>query len=620
MIGMKIKLIAAAFCCAAAIGNAQWSNNTATNINIADLAGDQAVPKVAPTHDGGAWITWFDHAGANYDVRIQRVDTNGFELFPHNGLLVSGNQQNTSLVDWDLITDSSDNAVLTFTDIRAGGDLDVYAYMISPTGAFLWGPNGVALSNDVNFEGNPVVAEMDDGNFVFAWSRSVTGSTARLVMQKLDVLGTPQFGAAGIEVFGGPTDDPGFVGIVPSLGGSYILSWIRDTTPFSAPRHLWTQKYDALGAPQWGASPIIVYNSVALPIAFKAEMVSDGLGGAFYGWHASVGSFFQGRVQHIDIAGNVIWPAQGVEISLEASRSEFNPSIVPLGTSGELLAFYNKRNSGQSLWGIGGQRISATGALLWGTNGIEYVPYDATTEEVPRAVAAPNGAMCFVEQGNFTTTILGFRVDDQGQMLWGATASSISSFVSPKDKLRAVAASDGAAIVVWSDARVDTNNVLAQNVETDGTLGLRPAAAIPYGTAINPAGSLVVVSGQPSIGTNFTVGIDDPNGTMPAGNTATAMAITAFAQPNYPNGLVLANLGLSAPGASGELLIDPGSLIVPLIAGPNWAGVGQPAPYGFPIPALNALIGLTVEMQGVMVDLTNARVGLTNGLTIRFGL
>lgn len=607
------------FCAAALIAHAQWSANPVTNQPIADLIGDQAVPKLAATLDGGAWIAWFDHAGPNYDVRLQRVDANGYEIFPHNGILISGNAQASSLIDWDLIGDSSDNAVLTFTDIRAGGDLDVYAYRISPTGAFLWGANGVALSNDANSEGNPVVAEMDDGSFVFAWSRSVTGSQGRLVMQKLDPAGSPQFLPAGIEIFGGATDDPAFVGIVPAIGGEYILSWIRDTTPFIAPRHLWSQKFDASGTALWGAAPVVVYNSAGLPIAYKPEMMSDGAGGAFFAWHVSVGSFFQGRVQHLDQNGAALWPVQGVEISLELSRSEFNPSMVPVAGTGDIIVFYNKRNSGQSLWGIGGQRISSTGALLWGTNGIEFVPYDAITEEVPRAVPTSNGAMCFVEQGNFNTTILGFAVDLFGFPIWGNTAQVIASTSSPKDKLRAVAAADGAAIVAWSDARVDTNNVLIQNVEQNGMLGLLPATATPHGDAVNPPNTLVVVSGTPAIGANFTVGIDDPAGTMTAGNSISALAVAALPTPNYPNGIIVPNLGMSAPGAQGELLIDTSTLIVPPIGGPVWIGAGNPAPFAFLIPALPVLVGLTVEMQGVLVDLGTARVGLSNGLTIRFG-
>src|SRR5436190_17934748 len=189
-----LALFACVVCTAAA--SAQWSSNPAVNLPIADLAGDQQVPKVSARADGGCWIAWFDHRGSNYDVYLQRLDRNGYEVFPHNGLLVSNNAQSSSLVDWDLITDSGGNAVLAFTDVRVGGDLDVYAYRIDPVGTFLCGPNGVALSNDGNFEANPVVAEMADGSFVFAWSRSVTGSVGRLVVQKLDVNGAPQFGPA----------------------------------------------------------------------------------------------------------------------------------------------------------------------------------------------------------------------------------------------------------------------------------------------------------------------------------------------------------------------------------------------------------------------------------------
>ncbi len=596
----------------------QWSSNAAQNLAVANRPNDQAVPKLARTVDGGCWLSWFDHGGANYDVYVQRLDSNGYEQFPHNGLLVSANPQNTSLVDWDLITDSLGNAVLTFTDTRAGGDLDVYAYRISPSGQFLWGANGVALSNDSNFEANPVVAEMTDGSFAFAWSRSVTGADGRLVIQRLDGAGVPQLGAAGIEIFGAAGDDPGFVQIAPSLNGAFILTWIRDTLPATSLKHLHTQKYDAAGAPQWGASALVVYNAASLPIAFKPDILSDGAGGAYYAWHASVGLYFQGRVQHVNAAGTEVFPHNGVEVSLEASRSDFNPSMAPLAGTGDLIVFYNKRNQGQSLWGIGGQRISPTGQLLWGNNGIEFVPLDATTEEVPKAVPCQNGAMCFVEQGNFTTTLLGFRVDAAGTMLWAPTASLISSVVSPKDKLRAVQAADGKAIVAWNDARTDVNDVYAQAVQLDGTLGIPPALVTAYGCGVNPANSLVVVSGAPSLGTTVTFGVDDPGLSMASGSLP-VLAIGGAPMPGFPCGLVLGNAGLASVGSNGELLVDLNSLVVPLVSGPAWTNGGGPVPYPVAIPALPAILTLVAELQGALIDPVSGRVGLTNGLQVRIG-
>ena len=99
-------------------GPAQWTTNLAANTAIADLANDQAVPKVSARADGGCYVGWFDHSGSNYDLRLQRLDQNGYEAWPHNGIVVSNNPQASSLVDWDLITNYNGDAVLVFTDDR----------------------------------------------------------------------------------------------------------------------------------------------------------------------------------------------------------------------------------------------------------------------------------------------------------------------------------------------------------------------------------------------------------------------------------------------------------------------------------------------------------------------
>ena len=599
--------------------SAQFPATSATNAPIANASGDQAVPKLAVTADGGSWIAWFDGSVGGYAVRIQRLDRNGYEQFPHNGLLVSSNPQSTSLVDWDLITDSSGNAVLTFTDTRAGGDLDVYAYRISPSGQFLWGANGIALSNDAHYEANPVVAEMTDGSFVFAWMRSVTGAVARLGVQRLDPSGLPQLGANGIEIFGGTTDDPGFVGIVPSVNGHFILTWIRDITPFSAPRHLWAQRYDSAGTPQWGTAPVQVFNSSALPIAYKPDMIPDGSGGAWLAWHVSVGSFYQSRVQRLDAAGAEVFAHNGVEISLEPNRSDFNPSIVPLAGTGDVIVFYNKRDAGQAQWGIGGQRVTATGSLAWGTNGIEYVPFDSTVEEVPRAVATSNGAMCFVEQGvpgqnAGVNGLVGFRVDGAGTPLWTPTVLTVAATPSGKDKLRVAPVPGDGAVLVWNDSRTDINDVYAQSVRGDGGLGPLPASFTAYGCGLNPSNSLTLVGGAPSIGGGFSLAVVDPTASFAPG-ASTFLALAALPPVGFPCGIPLGNTGM-APGTTGELLVDLGTLLVPLIGGSPYGTT--PSTFGLTVPALPWLVGIDVFSQAAVIDAAG-RVGLTQGGVIHIG-
>ena len=148
------------------------------------------LPKIAKTSDGGCYIGWFDQRSSGYAVYLQRLDANGFKQFPANGLLISNNPQSSSLVDWDLAVDDSNCCVLAFTDTRASSSINPYAYRISPSGQFLWGPNGIALTDSINvYQANPKVIVTSDGNFVIPWQYN-----NKIAMVKLTKAGTKPWG------------------------------------------------------------------------------------------------------------------------------------------------------------------------------------------------------------------------------------------------------------------------------------------------------------------------------------------------------------------------------------------------------------------------------------------
>jgi hypothetical protein len=101
--------------------------------------------------------------------------------------------------------------VLAFTDTRAGGDLDVYAYRVAPNGTFVWGANGLALSNNADYEPNPRVVEAGDGDFVFVWQNTVART---LQLQRVTPAGSPQFPGDGLAIPGETGATPGFVRLV----------------------------------------------------------------------------------------------------------------------------------------------------------------------------------------------------------------------------------------------------------------------------------------------------------------------------------------------------------------------------------------------------------------------
>ena len=219
--------------------HAQWSNDPNVNLAIADRTGEQVNAKLAADGSGGTWISWFDHASGNYDVYVQHVDAYGVETFPHNGLLVSAQPQGSSLTDWDLLCDTTGACVVTFSDTRAGTDLDVYAYRIDQAGTFLWGPNGITLSNNADYEPAPRVCQLSDGNFLFVWMRSPSVGDNTIRMQKVDLSGVQLFAPEGLPITTAAGEDPGFADVVPSDSGSYIVQWVRNIASFSSPQSRW---------------------------------------------------------------------------------------------------------------------------------------------------------------------------------------------------------------------------------------------------------------------------------------------------------------------------------------------------------------------------------------------
>lgn len=146
-----------------------------------------------------------------------------------------------------------------------------------------------------------------------------------------------------------------------------------------------------------------------------------------------------------------------------------------------------------------------------------------------------------------------------------------------------------------------------------------PASVTPYGSGMNPAGSLVVSSGEPKVGQAFSFGVSNTISTSEP--VALAVVLVALEpDPNFPNGTPLPGFGLAGP--FGELLIGVLPPNPVLTLGPVlWlGGANPPAQVPFGIPADPALAGLDIYFQGALLtpDFGWA-LGLTNGLHVVVG-
>ncbi len=452
----------------------QWSADPSVNLKVSDLSGEQVLPKIAKTNDGGCYIVWFDQRSGSYHVYLQKFNSAGVPQFAADGLLISSNPQSSSLVNYDMIADDSNNAIIVFTDTRSG-TVNPFAYKISPAGTFLWGPNGVTLTDSAGtFQPNPKVAQTSDGSYVVTWIWSTTPQ--KVAMQKLNNTGVKQWGAGPIKLAGGPGETFTYPSLVRSDAGSVIMMWTKYTGTFISPGNyrLFTQKFSSAGSPVWNGTQDTVYHLGNVTGFFVPSIYSDGNNGAFYVWQddRSSTNTQTSYVQRFNSAGVPQFPVNGSASSTEAATNKFSAAIAYAPSTGETFMFWKHTNSLQSMQGVYGQKFNSAGVRQWTDNGKVFLPL-GTDEVITMTAAALDTNIHLYYNlgiGSGNQNIKALKTGTSGVMQWGGIITPGSS-TSSKGGLVGTLNSTRMSIVAWSDGRLDGGGIYAQNINPNGTFG-----------------------------------------------------------------------------------------------------------------------------------------------------
>jgi hypothetical protein len=465
----------------------QWNSSSSINTLICDVTGSQDLNKIALTSVGGCYISWFDNRSGSYVVYLQRLNIFGIKQFTADGLLISNNPQSTSLVDYALTVDDSNNAIIVFTDTRNGSQINPFVYKISPAGNFLWGNNGIQLSNDFSvYQPNPKVTVTTDNSVVVTWIYSSTPN--KIALQKLSPGGVKQWGNDAVLLSGSTGENFTYPSVIRSDDNSVIALWSGYTGSFINPGNyrLYTQKFSSAGSPVWNSTQDTVYNLGRVSGFFVPKLISDGNNGALYVWqddrdNNNLSSSF---VQQYNSAGARQFPLNGAEGSTNPSTHKFDAWAAYMNSSGETYLFWKEANSNQSMFGTYGQKFSSNGTRLWTDNGKEFYPLNQNSIINTITLIKVDGIYVYFNEGLFGSTnniIKSFKCNANGDFQWQGNIITAASSLSSKSRLGAVINSSGMSIISWSDGRMDAGGIYAQNINSDGTLGV--------GTGININGN-----------------------------------------------------------------------------------------------------------------------------------
>jgi hypothetical protein len=457
--------LVAAFACNPA--SAQWSDDPATNITLADGASEQVQSKMVPTPDGGFYVSWFDNSSGGYDVYLQRLDADGNEQFPHNGILIA-DRDFSSTEDYGLDIDADGNALLAYRLNDGNQVAQIVAQKVAPDGSLLWTPGGIVLSSDDGGASAPKIAASGDGTVGVSW----TSSAGEVVVQKLSGAGTPLWGPDGIVL----APASGFYFMADLHGdadGNLIVSWV----PYIGNSHqLWAQKLAAAdGADLWGSDPVEVFDGSggALQFGNFPPFIADGAGGAVFVWY-TVGATGQVHVQHILADGSAAFAQNGSLASSDTSTDQFEPSGAYDAGSGDTYVIWRQTDIlTQSEIGVSAQRIDSTGERQWGDSGMVLVAPGSAQQSQLRALPQPGGFLAaWTSNDTGPMPIHVALIEADGSYGFPGDIVDIKTAPTDTSRLTGATSTDGYAAYAWTDAGESfSGDLKAQNINLDGTLG-----------------------------------------------------------------------------------------------------------------------------------------------------
>jgi len=154
-----------------------------------------------------------------------------------------------------------------------------FAYRISPDGDFLWGNDGIQLSNTTAFNASPKVTVTNIGNIVIAWLADDV-----IIRQKISPEGELLWGDNGITLAGSNTYS--WPQLLPVGNDEVIMKYFEDIGTFPAiSRSVYAQKLGTNGANLWLQAAVISNAGGISAWTQIFPFINDGNDGFYIAWH-----------------------------------------------------------------------------------------------------------------------------------------------------------------------------------------------------------------------------------------------------------------------------------------------------------------------------------------------
>ncbi len=468
-----------------------WSTNSTVN-NIFDQGkgGIRSQMQIISDGSGGAIMVWEDDRDDSYatDIYAQRINSAGAVVWSAaDGVPVCTAVGSQS--DPQLVSDGSGGAVIVWSDSRSTST--IYAQRINASGVVQWTADGrIMASPTANAYWPQIVSDGGTGYIICWWNNGDTWA------QRINSSGVVQWTANGKAaavydpLLGGLENE--YPQMIADGAGGAIITWINLDYGASLYDNICAQRINSSGTPLWTNYGIPV--CMAMDLERYPQIVSDGtVGGSIISWEDHRGNVGDYKIyaQRLDGSGNPLWTIDGVPVTqtlgLGDEYYQYFPNtytITPMnkkpmiadGAGGAIMSWIDYRNS--SWPDIYAQRISSTGTLLWGADGVAICTEPTEEQWNPTVTSDGTVGGAYITWEDYRNgsapgmDVYAQRINASGVVQWVTDGIGVGTAAGEQSLPIAVTTTCG-QIVAWNDLSAGPNywGSFAQKIDGTGVLG-----------------------------------------------------------------------------------------------------------------------------------------------------
>ncbi len=454
--------------------NAQWTSNTDINTLVTSSEGGDM--KALGTSSGKTYVVYWKAVSAptNYELRLQILDVDGFQLLGEEGMLVSDEiPMSTFTVIWNITTDEEDNLYIGLTG--TGGGEPAYVFKLDDEGNNLWGSSGVQVGAGYSV----TILPLSNGEVIVSWFPG-----GESVLQKYDSTGVAQWDATAIVSEDGNDTVP--ANMFELSDGDFVL--VFHSITFGINSNLFAQRFSSIdGTSQWVEATQIANYGTVFNTAYDGLQIGDVV---FMGYKASPGSRFDSFLQRIDPDGTLPWGINGSDFDTNQTDYEMDTKITYQEGSQYIWATCTYTNTSQSEKGERIQKFDKeTGARMLTDQAKEIYPIGSEKVHAGSISMIDNYPLLLIKEGfdngASPTTLHTLKLDEEGNFAWDEETMPIATYSANKSRIQFTNFIENQSVAVFIEDKGSGSKIYAQNF-IEGILGTSVSESGSVLSFVNP--------------------------------------------------------------------------------------------------------------------------------------